>query len=241
MELEGFGASLIGRVVYVVADDGTAWLPWEFIAGTTYSCRILVTGEGAAVRLLEASNTWTAVLRPTCSRDWSFIATMVKGGGPTVLLVVDAHAPPLPAAFVAFLDNVIAEGRTILTRVFVGTRMEIPAVPDALFFPPLSATSGGGATTAAYEMVTRLPGRSGHAPWHAMPSSEWQTIVTATAASDLGVVVSDVGESEWSLFWHKPADSAAEGHVLQVKRGATWMRTGVALLEKHMGIFDRPL
>jgi hypothetical protein len=237
MELEGFGASLIGRVVYVVADDGTAWLPWEFIAGTTYSCRILVTGEGATVRLLEASNTWTAVMRPTCSRDWSFIATMVKGGGPTVLLVVDAHAPSLPAAFVSFLDGIVAEGRTTLTQVFVGTHMEIPAVPDALFFPPLPSAAAGAATaTAAYEMASRLPGRAGHGPWRPVPAAEWHTLVGATAASDLGVVVSDIGESEWSLFWHKPADSAAEGHGLQVKRGATWMRTGVALLEKHMAL-----
>jgi hypothetical protein len=234
MELEGFGASLIGRVVYVVADDAAAWLPWEFIAGTAYSCRILVTGEGATLRLLEASNTWTAVIRPTSSRDWSFVATMIKGGGATVLLVVDSHAPALPAAFVAFLDSIVAEGRTVLTRVFVGTHMEIPAVPDALFFPPLPAAAAPTAT-AAYEMATRLPGRGGHGPWRPMPSAEWHTVVTATAASDLGVVVSDVGESEWSLFWHKPADSAAEGHGLQVKRGATWMRTGVALLEKHMG------
>lgn len=229
MELEGFGASLVGRVVYVVADSEHAWLPWEFLSGTQYAARILIAGDGHGLRLLEAENNWNAVFRPTGGRDWSVIATMMKSAGGPVLLTVDASAPVLPASFIVFMDGLLAEGRTV-TRVWVGTHHEIPAVPDAILFPPLRDPFRA---TAAYEMIRRLPGRDGHGPWTAMGSVEWGTLVDATAKSDLGILISDVGERAWCLFWHKIADSVADSRGVLVKRGLLWLRTGAILLEKN--------
>lgn len=228
MELEGFGASLVGRALYVVADSEHAWLPIEFISGTAYASRILITGEGAGLRLLEAEHTWNAIFRPS-GREWSVIATMIRAAGGPVLLTIDSYAPALPASFISFMDSILAEGRT-LTRVWVGTHIEIPAIPDAILFPPLHDPFRA---TAAYEMLRRLPGRGGHGAWAAMSTTEWGALVEATGKSDLGILISDIGEREWTLFWHKIADSVAEGHGVLMKRGLIWLRSGALLLERH--------
>jgi hypothetical protein len=228
MVLEGFGASLIGRAVYVVADPEHAWLPNEYISGIAYSCRILISGDGPGLRLIQAQNTWNAIFHPV-GRDWSTIATMIRAGvssGP-VLLTIDTHAPALPPVFVNFLDGILAEGRT-LTRVWIGTHHEIPAIPDAILFPPLRDHSRA---TAAYEMMRRLPGRDGHATWTTMSPTEWSSLVEATAKSDLGILISDVGEREWTLFWHKIDDSLSDSHDVLMKCGLVWLRTGAAMLE----------
>lgn len=230
MELEGFGASLIGRAIYVFSDSEHAWIPWEFISGTAYTCRILITGDGAGLRCVEAENTWTVVFRPTTAKDWSCIATIVRGMGPSVLLAFDTHAPPAPPTFISFMDAIVAEGRLVLTRVWIGIHIEIPAIPDAVFCPVFKDAVR---MQAFYELATRLPARSEHGSWHAMNSNDWNAMVKATTESDLGMVISDVGESGWSLFWHKLTDSRAEGHGVLVKRGFTWLRTGMALVEKH--------
>ncbi len=228
MELEGFGASLVGRVVYVVADSEHEWLPSEFISGTAYSTRILITGDGEGLRLAEATGTWNAIFKPV-GRDWSVIATMIRAASGPVLLTIDSHAPALPASFVTFLDGIVAEAR-VLTRVWIGTHHEIPAIPDAILFPPLRESVRA---AAAYEMMRRLPGRDGHGGWTAMGNAEWSALVEATAKSDLGILISDVGERAWTLFWHRLADSVSEGHGVLVKRGLAWLRTGAALLEKN--------
>jgi hypothetical protein len=230
MELEGFGASLVGRAIYVVSDAEHAWIPWEFISGTQYSARILITGEGPGVRLVQAENSWNAVVYPSTARDWSFIATLIKSSGGAVLLVMDSHAPAAPPTFQHFMDGILGEGRISLTRVWIGTHTEIPTIPDAILFPPLHDSFRA---TAAYDMIRRLPARGGHGAWAAVSAAEWGTLVEATARSDLGILISDVGESAWSLFWHKLSDSAAESHGLLVKRGLAWLRTGAALLEKN--------
>ena len=189
MELEGFGSSLVGRAVYVVADSEHAWLPWEFLSGTQYGARVLIAGDGHGMRLLEAENTWNAIFRPTGSRENSFYQS--HGAGP---------------------------------------HHEIPAVPDAILFPPLREPFRA---TAAYEMIQRLPGRDGHGPWAHMGAQEWGTLVDATSKSDLGIMISDVGERAWCLFWHKIGDSVADSRGVLVKKGLTWLRTGALILEKN--------
>ena len=43
MELEGFGASLVGHVSWVIVEnERDVWLPWEFLTGATYQGRILM-------------------------------------------------------------------------------------------------------------------------------------------------------------------------------------------------------
>jgi hypothetical protein len=234
MELEGFGASLVGRVLYVYADAASAWIPWEFVSGTAYSCRLLISGDGPGLRCVEAENSWTAVFRPTCAKDWSCIATVIRGMSPSVLLVFDTHAPPAPPAFISFMDSVVADGRTILTRIWIGQHIEIPAIPDAIFVPALHETEPR-KSQEIYELFGRLPGRGSHGGWSGMNGNDWNALVKATGDSDLGMVFSDIGEHGWTLFWHKIGDSRAEGHGVMIKRGFTWLRTGMALVEKHQG------
>lgn len=230
MELEGFGTSLIGCSLYIHADAEHAWVPAEFLS-SPFSCKLLVTGSDATHRCVEAETTWTAILRPVAPKDWSCIATLIRGAGASsVLLTFDAGCPVLPESFVAFLDAVVAEGRISLTRIWIGVGARIPVVPDAVFFP---SHMGADARIAAHALIGRLPARNGHGAAPAMSGEDWVSLVTATATSGMGICVTDVGENEWTLFWHKPVDSAGDSRDVIVRRGLAWMRTGGAMVEKY--------
>jgi hypothetical protein len=205
----------------------------EFISGTPYAERILLTGEGNGMRLLEAEHSWTAIFKPSQNRDWSLIATMIRLASPgAVLLCMDSRAPVLPRSFVEFLDRIMSGGQ-LLTRVWVGTLLEIPSSPDAILFPPLRTAHHA---TAAYEMMKRLRGRDGHGVWNAIPADEWNTLVEMAAKSDLGFVISDIGERTWTLFWHKLVDSLADSQSALMKKGLCWLHTGAAILEKNASL-----
>jgi hypothetical protein len=231
MELEGFGASLVGRAIYVCASPDVAWVPWEFIAGTPYNYRLLITGDGPpdTQRHIEHEHSWSAVFRPHGPKDWSCIATIVRSMGPTLLIVFDTYAPAPPPSFITFMDSCVADGRTICTRIWIGTHTEIPTIPDAIFFPVLDA----GTHAVVYEMIRRLPGRGNHGAWNPMTIVDWDALVQATRTSSVGIVVSDIGESTWNLFWHKLHDSRPETAGVLIKRGFSLMRTGMAIVERH--------
>lgn len=230
MELEGFGASLVGRALYVYSDSAHAWIPWEFISGTAYSYKVLITGDGPGLRCVETENSWNAVFKPVSNKDWSLMATVLRAMGPTLLCVFDTHAPPAPPSFVSFIDAMLADGRTVLTRVWIGQHIEIPTIPDAVFVPVLRDAH---TAQTVYELFGRLPARGTHQGWHGMAGGDWNALVKALTDSDLGMVMTDIGESSWSLFWHKIADSRAEGHGVLLKRGLAALRTGMAIVEKH--------
>jgi hypothetical protein len=128
------------------------------------------------------------------------------------------------------MDSLLADGRFILTRIWIGQHIEIPAIPDAIFVPVLHDARKA---QEIFELFGRLPGRGSHHGWAGMNNNDWNALVKATGESDLGMVMSDVGENAWTLFWHKIGDSRAEGHGVMIKRGFTWMRTGMAIVEKH--------
>ena len=226
MDLEGLGASLLGRVILVSAAAGDVWIPSEFLAGS-FSCSILITG-GSPVHRLETERTWSAVMRPMSGKEWSCIATMIRGMGGSILLAFDVEAPPVPDSFVAFLDGVVAEGRIVLTRLFCGLGVRVPAIPDAIFFPVLRTVEQ---RQAAYDLLKRVPGRSDHGPWSPMAPDDWTSLLDATVASAYGTVLSDVGESRWVLFWHKPEDSL-ESKQIRFQKGFAWIQTGMRLLEE---------
>ena len=82
----------------------------------------------------------------------------------------------------------------------------------------------------SYGAVQHLPARGGHAAFH-KSLEEWSSIVTATSGAGLGLVVSDVGELEWSVFWQRRADSqTATPHILQ-RRIIALITCAAALLE----------
>lgn len=230
MELEGFGASLLGRAIYVCSNDEHAWIPWEYISGTPYSCKILISGNGSGLHTLEACESWTVIFKPTQPKEWSIIATVLRGLGPNILLVFDNYAPVSPPSFITYLDGIVHENRTSVTRIWIGAHIEIPTVPDAIFFPVLHDTTQ---IHNVFSMIGRLPARGNHGPCIAANAQEWPALVKATQDSNVGIVVSDIGESSWSLFWHKVSDSRAENPTTLTKRGLMWVKTGLAILEKN--------
>lgn len=214
MELEGFGTSLTGYSLYIPCREHEAWIPWEFLSG--HISRVLVTSDTPSIRLVEAENTWNAVFRPTTPKEWSCIATVVRNlVGPT-LLVFDGSPSP-PDAFLPSIEQ-------CTTKIWIGNHASIPVIPDAIFFPVLRER-----ITEAYNILTQLPGRNSHGAWKGMSASEWSLLITTTTGSELGIVVSDVGESEWVLFWHNPSDSLDV--ELCKKRGISWLQTGVHMME----------
>lgn len=222
MELEGFSTSLVGRSMYVYAGPEESWIPYEFISGTQYSCKLLI--RGAVMSLAEAENEWTAVFRPNGPRDWSIIATMIRSSTGSVLLAFDSVRPS--ESFITFLDNTVATSRTLITRIWIGAGIEIPCIPDAIFFPPVTMEQ----QTVIYDVLGRLPARGGHGPWRKLSAADWSSLCQATTAPGLGMVVSDIEESEWSLYWHKVADSATSSGL---KQGLALVRAGAKILEKY--------
>ena len=217
MELEGFGASLIGRAIYI----GGEWIPWEFISGTAYTSRILITGDGFSQ--VEIENTWNYIARPSSSKDWSILATIIRGCGGTMLLTINNSAGTIPLSFYSFLDTVIAEGRTVITRVWL--QCMPPCIPDAVFFPPDIGD-------ASFDILSHLPSRGNHAAF-SITAKDWKTLASVASDAGLGIVVSDVGENAWNIFWHKPEDSRPANNAVMRRKGISLLKIGTALVEKN--------
>lgn len=221
MELEGFGASLVGRNVFLIAEPDQVWIPWEFISGTQYTCKIIVTGGTQSLRLLEAEYAWNMVIRPQSAKEWSLLATMIQGMGGTILVVFDGGCPSPPASFHSFMDSLVHSGRIVLTRIWIGHLHA--TIPEAIFFPVLRTSE---LQTAAYKVLE-------HMPQHLFPTpsaGDWTELINATINSDVGIVATGVGETSWKLFWHKPLDSI--NGVDAAKTGLAYVKTGALLLEK---------
>jgi hypothetical protein len=63
-------------------------------------------------------------------------------------------------------------------------------------------------------------------------TGDWSLIVKATAEQGLGLVVSDIGESRWSLFWHKIADSDTETDTNRFRKGMRLLHLGTHTMER---------
>ena len=151
---------------------------------------------------------------------------MSSGLGATgsVLIAFGVGAPKAPPGFLTFMDGVLGEGRILMTRIWLGEHIEIPTVPDAIFFPV------GVEPRVMYDMIHRLPGRGGHEGF--TMTGDWSLIVKATGEQGLGLVVSDIGESRWSLFWHKITDSDTETDSIRFRKGMRLLRLGTHIMER---------
>jgi len=151
--------------------------------------------------VLAFTQNWTVVFTPNDLKTWSAIATVLKGMGQTILLVFDTSAPEIPLSFVRFLDECSSQGRQVITRVWVGQKAMMTSIPDAVFFPTDNSSE-------VYDYLSRLPARNGHGKWNGMSVIEFKTLCDTVASNNLGFVLSDLGESGWTLFWHRETDSA---------------------------------
>jgi hypothetical protein len=196
MELEGFGTSLVGRCVYVHSGIEESWIPWEFL-GANYTGKILITTQNGVRSSIGLLNEWNAVFCPRPeSRDWSAIATVLKGYGSTILLVFTHDIAP-PASFLNYLDGLLMDGRTVISRVWLSSN-GTPVVPDAVLFPIGCA--------AVHEISSKLPAVRNHGAWR-MTEAECRELTEIVYANKYGIMISDVGESAWTLFWHRQEDS----------------------------------
>jgi hypothetical protein len=225
MELEGLGVSLVGRNVWYYKPPShflLSGIPWEFIQGTNYSMRIYIHGGGhKQIRIAEAERPWTCIWSPSSQRDWSCLATIVRSIGTGSCLIVFDHVVGIPHTFWSFLDTVQREGRILVTRVWIHT--DAPQwIPDAVFFPPLETSA------PLVSIADSLPARNGHGGWR--HGTDWEAIVQATRDQQLGLVLTDVEESDWTLLWHKPEDSKQPMDV-RIPRATQWIETGTALLK----------
>jgi hypothetical protein len=231
MELEGLGISFVGRQIWAYANERHhrygSCIPWEYIQGVNYSLKLLIQSEKSGKPTLSQAETdWTCVWNPASAKDWSCIATMLRGYSMgNCLLVFDHVNVSAPPTFWSFLENLIREGRVNITRVWIHTSP--PAwIPDAVFFPPLADTE----MDIVAKVLLGLPSRNSHGQCRHFPTLS--NILVATREQGLGVVVTDVEESEWTLLWHRMGDSRPSLEILS-ERAAYWMEVGVGLLKSH--------
>ena len=175
---------MVGKTSWVFSQD--AWIPWEFLPSIT--CRILIHDHASPILFTEE---WEYCIAPKTPKDWSCAATIIKAlCAPASVLVVLA-ASSTPPNFLSFLTSVP------VSCVLLST--EEPAIPvDAVFSAP---------TAAFRDLCQRIPGRSGHGSYTAPAVEGWSDLTATLSGSGLSVVLTDVDESEWTLFWYKPSDS----------------------------------
>ena len=231
MELEGFGVSLVGRTTWVCVDTRThssPVVPWEFLQNASFPLRMLVTDRTPdRLRLTEAEADWTCVWTPASSRDWSGIATILRSAAQMGhCLVVFDHVDP-PTTFWVYLDSLRNEGRSV-TQIWLHTVPPVSQawVPDALFFPPTPESQ----SERIRSVFESLPERGGHRRWmYGSDGASWCALVSATHEQGLGLVLTDIEESTWTLLWHRPSDSRKPLEK-RVAGCVAWIQTGTYLM-----------
>ncbi len=231
MELEGLGVSLHGRPLWVYAGPEHAQfgsgIPWEYIQEIHYTTKILVRGPHSIQTQIESE--WSSVWYPQSSRDWSCIATLIRSiGVGSCLLVMDHVANNPPASFWTYLDGIVKEGRTTVTRIWIHTNAPM-WIPDALFFPPLHDSEA----TVALQILQAMPARHNHSTWvYMQTAAQWLDVLRDTRRQGLGLVLSDVQETSWTLFWHKPVDSRPSLEAM-VGKTSPWLEAATRSLKSH--------
>lgn len=237
MELEGLGVSCVGRPIWSYhPHDSDRWgsgIPWEYIQSTNYTARYLIRGSGESRRLCEAEGSWNCVWTPTSSRDWSGLATLIRSIGVGSCLLVFDTVEGVPNTFWTFLDTIVREGKILVTRIWLHT-IAPQWIPDVIFFPPLDIQH----QDHAFHIIQALPARGGHGIWN-LGSMNWASVVQATREQGLGLAITDIEETAWTLLWHRVADSRP---TLHVERASNWIETGTLLLQTHAqaSIFEHP-
>ena len=206
----------MGKTVWVqgtaqgTSTQGTSFIPWEFLQDI--SCRVLLQGEGGSSRpdrlggssrpdrlggssALSVLESWTYCITPLTAKDWSCVATILKASSADrPVLVAWSDDVAISSAFVRFLEA------TPLTRVMMGyDGITPPLIPDAVLFSKDSSSIRG--------ICERLPARLGHGGC-ALPSADaWAELLATVTRSDLSLLVTDVEDKAWTLYWYKPEDS----------------------------------
>lgn len=188
MEVQGFGGNLTGKTIWV---HQQSWVPWEFLHGIT--CRVLL--QGSEPSLVGFVDPWHYTMTPKTAKDWSCIATVLKAlstSSGSVLVAWDSTLV-VPPTFIRFVESLP------VTRLMMSGAESPPLFPDALFFS---------ADTADVKSICEhMPSRGGHGPYVAPAVESWNELVRTLGSSGMSLMLTDVGETAWTLFWYKREDS----------------------------------
>jgi len=212
MELEGFTASLQGKIVAMIVEkEEDCWLPYEFLPeGFT----VLLCGkEPRSHRMLRDSTPWSVIWSPTTSREWSMLATIIKAAaaaGGHVLLVVDLDAPLPPIPFLEFLETLSSV--TLIQLVRTGTPI---GHPSAILW-------ANSCSVASRVNVLRTLGCVEH--------GDSMTAAVAAVIESNVCIIAAKEDGRWKLYWIRPADSWALVKRLDESAKCS-LRTGMALLD----------
>ena len=173
---------MLGKTIWVYGDE---WVPWEFLQSIT--CRILIHDSSTSLLFTDS---WDYCIAPKTPKDWSCVATIIKALSADSSVLV-AWRLPVPPTFVRFIESMP------VTRLLLSSGE--PSLPvDAVFGTP---------TAAFRTLCERMPPCRNHGAY-APPSMEaWGDLTKTLAEGGMSVVLTDVGESTWTLFWYKPSDS----------------------------------
>jgi len=209
MEIEGFGSPLTGQTLWMVRD---CWIPWEFVPQTP--CRMLLAGSVATTVYGEP---WTYILYPTSPKDWSCAATILKAfGSGVVAWTSDLVVPP---AFLRFIES------ESYTKVMMGYITEPPLFPDAVFFPYCKT-----ADPLVLSICKAMPPRKGHGAYSV--HTQWEDVVAMLADSGMSLVITDVEEKDWTLFWVKRSDSAQVTEAAAKTQALHLVKAAALLLDR---------
>ena len=112
-----------------------------------------------------------------------------------MLVAWDDDVALTPAA-VRFLESLP------LTRLMMGYASgSPPMLPDAILF------SMDASMTAVRSLCERLPPRKG--PCASSPMDAWSELFSTLTQSNLSLMVTDVEDKAWTLYWMKQEDSNA--------------------------------
>lgn len=118
----------------------------------------------------------------------------------------------------------IREGRTVVTRVWIHEEPP-PVLPDATFCSPLATQEE---SQRVFQVFSAFPARAGHGPWS--PVAAWESIVGAACDQGMGLVITDIEEHQWTLLWHRPADSRPPLEK-RIPTAQHWLRIGMKCLD----------
>jgi len=182
MEVQGFGGSLVGKTIWV---HGEEWIPWEFLQ--KIACRFLIHDSTTSLLF---TDTWDYAIVPRTAKDWSCVATILKAISASSSVLV-AWTISVPPNFVRFVEQLP------VTRLMLSS--EEPVLPvDAVFGTPTAAFRG---------LCERMPPCRNHGTYTPPSSDAWGDLTRTLSEGGMSVMLTDVGESAWTLFWYKPSDS----------------------------------
>jgi hypothetical protein len=160
---------------------------------------------------------WTYILYPTSPKDWSCAATILKAfGSGLVAWTSDLVVPP---AFLRFVES------ESYTKVMMGYITEPPMFPDAVFFPYCKT-----ADPLVLSICKAMPPRKGHGAYTI--HTQWEDVVAMLADSGMSLVITDVEEKDWTLFWVKRSDSAQVTEAAAKAQALHLVKAAALLLDR---------